>query len=63
MCHQQFYGTGPERWAHFGHNADKAISIMNRNVWLRAQQNELSLKKEVKTKATPVIILLKLVKF
>jgi hypothetical protein len=58
MCHQQFYETGPDRWAHFGHNADKAISITNSNVRLRTQQNELSLKKEVKTQATAVMKLL-----
>jgi hypothetical protein len=50
-----------KRWAHFGHNAHKAISIANRNVWLKAQQNELSLKEEVKTQATPLTILLKIV--
>jgi hypothetical protein len=61
MCHQQLYETGPERWAHFGHNAHKAINITNRNMRLRTQQNELSLKEEVKTQATPVMILLKIV--
>ena len=58
MCHQQFYEIGPDRWAHFGHNADRAIGITNRNVRLRTQQNELSLEKEVKTQATAVMILL-----
>jgi hypothetical protein len=59
VCHQQFYETGPERKAHFVHNADKAISITNRNMRLRAQQYELSLKKEeVKTQATVVMKLL-----
>ena len=57
MCHQQFYGTGPERWAHFGHNADKVISITNWNVWLWTQQYELCLK-EVKTQTTAVMKLL-----
>ena len=61
MCHQQFYETGPDRWAHFGHNADKAISITNRKVRLKAQQNVLSLKNEEKTQGTQVIKLLKMV--
>jgi hypothetical protein len=32
MCHQQFCETGMERWAHFGHNADKEIGIRNRKM-------------------------------
>jgi hypothetical protein len=60
---KNFFENGPGNWAHFGHNADNAISITNRNVRLRTQQNELSLKEEVKTQATAVMTLLKIVKF
>ena len=32
MCHQQFYETGPEKYAYFGHNADRTIRITNMDV-------------------------------
>ena len=61
MCHQQFYETGRERWAHFGHNAHRTISITYRNMWRTAQQNEPSLKVEGKTQAAAGMVLIYIV--